>query len=326
MAHEPQGTNATTWLGTPIYPMGEVSPMDYIASKQYTDNSSRTQIQLRLKGIYFQLSFILILSLIFMRNLRRILFLFKKQRTALSTWCCLTPSILGSSLYPLCCAFVFTTNFGCRNAIWYIICIGTISFVCNTIIVVQRAYLASRQQQWVAILGGLLVLPQIGYAFVSMYYSPITMDEVEGCVVHYPNFVALYWCFVFIPGNAFLSGIFSYVAFKQYKSYGNGAWRRLRNDGIQSMCLVLVCNIVTALFIIFKVGGEFSEVFFIVDWLITSVILVNHTVNIRRTASSLVASYDNHKRIPNGSLDIHHSVTTMPSYFALTTIKSKFIQ
>ncbi|RKP26749.1 hypothetical protein SYNPS1DRAFT_27575 [Syncephalis pseudoplumigaleata] len=191
-----------------------------------------------------------------------------------------------------------------------------------------RAYLASRQQLWVAIVGGLFIVPQAGYAYVGMRYSPVVIDADYGCVSRYPTSVPLYWSCVFVPSNAFLSGIFSYIAYKQYQAYGSDAWRRLRNDGIQSMCLVIVCNIICSIFTLMKVGNDFAQVYFIVDWLVTSIILVNHTAKIRKAASSLIASQNHrsNRREDNTSLDIRETITTLPNHFALSTIKSGFIR
>jgi len=56
------------------------------------------------------------------------------------------------------------------------------------------------------------------------------------------------------------------VVYRQYRQFGSGAWKRLMRDGIQTMCLILLTNIVCTLLVTFEVIGLASDLFFVVDW------------------------------------------------------------
>ena len=74
------------------------------------------------------------------------------------------------------------------------------------------------------------------------------------------------WVITSLPINLFFSGIFCYVAHKQYKLHGSDIWRRLSGDGIQTMCLVTLCNIVSGALVLLHAFGNFSQALFVLDW------------------------------------------------------------
>ncbi|KAI9596804.1 WD40-repeat-containing domain protein [Syncephalis fuscata] len=133
--------------------------------------------------------------------------------------------------------------------------------------------------------GVFFILPQLTFLAIVIIFCPITLDDISGCVINYPHFLPWYWLGVAAPINAFFSAVFSYIAYRQYRLYGSDAWKRLARDGIQTMCLVVLCNVVCGICIIFKVGGNFSEMFFLADWSLNSTILVQHCSSMRRVKS-----------------------------------------
>jgi hypothetical protein len=56
---------------------------------------------------------------------------------------------------------------------------------------------------------------------------------------------------------------FLYVAYKQYHLFGSGAWRRLARDGVQTMCLVIVCNVACGLFLFLKLEATCLKCLFL---------------------------------------------------------------
>jgi hypothetical protein len=76
----------------------------------------------------------------------------------------------------------------------------------------------------------------------------------------------IYWFTATIPINLLFSATFSIIAYRNYKQYGSDAWKRLAREGIQTMCLVVACNVFCALCIALQVVGDFSGMFFIFDW------------------------------------------------------------
>ena len=74
------------------------------------------------------------------------------------------------------------------------------------------------------------------------------------------------WFGAAMPINVLFSSVFSHVAYKQYRIFGSDTWKRLTRDGIQTMCLVVACNVICVLILLFEIGGDLSEVSYAVDW------------------------------------------------------------
>ncbi|KAI9596862.1 hypothetical protein BDF19DRAFT_437027 [Syncephalis fuscata] len=258
--------NATKWHGVPLYPAGEIPLVDFFNGKQENYSLSHSAIQARMAVVYPQMTLALSVSLIFMRNLRRSVKLLIAQPHNLSGWCCLVPSICGASLFICISMLMLSNEMNCRKAVWYIAFMISISLVFNTAVVLQRAYLALCQKFWIAVVGVLFSLPQLAFIYIVVWYSPVSIEPNDGCVIHYPDFLAWFWAGASIPINAFLTAVFSYITYNQYNLYGSDAWKRLARDGIQAMVLVISCNVVCTLILLSKVAGSFTEMFFVIDW------------------------------------------------------------
>ena len=152
-----------------------------------------------------------------------------------------------------------------RQATWYISWTLTFIAILTSITVLHRAYLALRCQRWVAIVGTILILPQLGTSVITMLYSYTYMGDHYGCTTTYGHTLAVYWLAAIMPINVLFSAIFCYVAYAQYRRSTLEAWRRLARDGIQVMCLVILCNIVCNALTVSQRFGEFSEMFFVFD-------------------------------------------------------------
>jgi hypothetical protein len=112
----------------------------------------------------------------------------------------------------------------------------------------------------------IFMLPQVGFICVVTFFTIETLVPGSGCVINYPVFVPWYWFGSIAPTNVLFSSVFSYVAYKQDQLFGSDAWMRLAKDGIQTMCLVIACNVTCKVMLPLEVGGESSEFSFIVDW------------------------------------------------------------
>ncbi|KAI8050483.1 hypothetical protein BDF22DRAFT_695171 [Syncephalis plumigaleata] len=273
-------SNATLMWGIPLHPKGEVSIESFVLA----DPNDVQLVRERIHGLYCQLLFNVTLAYIFMRNFHISIKMVIKRVKTLPGWCCLIPSIFGMSIGILAIVSLLPVNLSCREIAWYVGFAITFCLLCNNIIVLQKAYLALCRPRWVLIVGALLMIPQLGYVCAAWLLSPVTLTSQSGCTVHYPDFLPVYWFGSILPLNMLFSTVFSYVAYKQYKAYGSKAWKRMARDGIQTMCLVVACSITCGLIIMFHLGGDLSEMFFLVDRLVTSTILVNHCCSMRRIA------------------------------------------
>ncbi|KAI8050478.1 hypothetical protein BDF22DRAFT_695152 [Syncephalis plumigaleata] len=263
--------NATRLWGIPLHPTGEMLLYDYVVEM----HDDRRETQLRMLSIYFELSVDLMMSTIFVRNLFIALVMIAKRPRVLSGWFCSVPAILGTG-WGFGVILYLLDQSSCRPVVWFFVIAMTLSSASNSAIVLQKAYIILMQQKQVLILGLLLIIPQVAFMPIFLMSSWVTTNVNGGCAIHYETFVPFYWFGLTIPINVLFSALFSYIAYKHYKGYGMEAWKELAHDGIQIMCLAVICNIFCATCLVLEVGGKFADMFFVVDWLFTSSILVYH--------------------------------------------------
>ncbi|KAI8050510.1 hypothetical protein BDF22DRAFT_131322 [Syncephalis plumigaleata] len=257
----------------PVVPSGEISIIHFVMD---TSNDDRKQLQARLTGIQYQLALNFVSSLVFGHNLVTTLKALYLKPNNISIWLCMLPNLLGM-VHSMVSSLSFAVgDVNCRTMIWFAVCALNISAMCSSGIVLQKAYLALCRQWWILTIGVLLILLQLSFTYLAIWKSPITLEEYKGCVINYPEYIPWYWFGLITPTNLFFSGIFSYVTYKQYVIYGSDAWRQLTREGIEIMCLVIICNIICATCIFLRIGGKFTIYFFMADWMITSIILTSH--------------------------------------------------
>ncbi|KAI9596860.1 hypothetical protein BDF19DRAFT_437023 [Syncephalis fuscata] len=288
--------NMTVWLGIPLNPLGEMHIYDFISGNQEDHELSRMEAQARLTSMQRQIAAYIIISLIFMRNFSVAINTLKFQPKSLSVWCSIFVSLLGVGLFICSSLSGLVININCRQASWYAMSALCLSTIANGIILLHKAYLALLRKRWVAITGMIFVLLQIGFMVVAFKAAPVTI-EAELAV---------------------------HVAYKQYKTFGSDAWRRLTEDGIQTMCLVVLCNVICGCFIAFKLIGKNSEIFFIIDWVFTSTILVNHCFVISKTAKAFTEAKSQSKGGNSTRRDINETITTYHGHIPGTTNFTSF--
>ncbi|KAI8050480.1 hypothetical protein BDF22DRAFT_695155 [Syncephalis plumigaleata] len=273
--------NATYIVGIPMHPLGEISLPDYIMEVA----SDQEQFRARIFGVYRQLLLNLLAGHIFVYNFYLAVRIITTYRRSIPGWLCLFPSALGVVTGLIAALSMFPTGLTCRRISWFVGFAITTTIICNSAIVLHKAYLVLYRKPWVLIVGIIFILPQLGFMYAGWMLSPVTVAADTGCVVNYSSLLPWFWFGSTAPINALFSGIFSYVAYKQYRTFGSEAWKRMMRDGIQTMCLVVVCNIVCACGMLFEIGGKLSEMFFLVDWLFISIILVRHCYSMRKAIS-----------------------------------------
>jgi hypothetical protein len=256
---------ATRWLGIPLHPLGEIHIYDFVSGK-LGNNLSIEEVQARVTGFHRQILFYTVISLIFGHNLYTIANIAFKQPRNITVWCCIFTSFLGASLFVLAILGATLLSMTCRVLVWYGMLMLGFSTIANSFLLLYKAYLALLRRCWVACVGALMLCLQVGFMLSGMATVPVTIKKYDGCVAHYTPLVSFIWLGTIMPINVFFSAIFTYVAYTQYQTYGSDAWKKLADDGIQTMCMVILCNVICGLFLIFEVLGDFSEIFFMIDW------------------------------------------------------------
>ncbi|KAI9596856.1 hypothetical protein BDF19DRAFT_437017 [Syncephalis fuscata] len=311
--------NATTWFGIPLNPLGGIPVYDFVAGKDEDYELPRSMVQARLTGLQRQIACYMIMSLIFVRNTVVAINVLKCQPKSFSGWCCLMASLFGICMGMMDLVAVIMTSLNCRQIVWFIILVYNCSIMFNTIILLHKAYLALLRRRWVLFVGAFFIILQLLFAFISVQKSPITIEAYNGCVINYTVPTITTWIVSVLPVNMLLSGIFSYIAYRQYRLFGSTAWKKLAEDGIQTMCVVILCNILCGIVIVFKLFGNFSELFFMIDWVVTSTILANHCDFVCRTVKSLSTASGESKSVATTNMDIKENTTIYPSHAFDTT-------
>ncbi|KAI9593611.1 hypothetical protein BDF19DRAFT_154343 [Syncephalis fuscata] len=221
------------------------------------------EMQAELTYIYIRLLVHVIMSCVQLRNINVALRLVIAQPRALARWCCLIPSVL------------------CISA--------SILIITFNMAKVLRAYMMTQKSRWVLVIGTLLIAVQIVTPAV-MFATQVTINTAfyRRGLMGYPPYFVLFWFSASLIVNVFFSSVFSYMAYKQYRTFGSRIWKHLASDGIQSMCLVMLCNVIWTAILVFGISKNFSTLSYFIDCSICSTILIENCRRTRDILSELI--------------------------------------
>ncbi|KAI9592434.1 hypothetical protein BDF19DRAFT_215109 [Syncephalis fuscata] len=268
--------NATRLIGIPLYPLGELNGGEYLMGSDSVDSARE-----RIYGVQLQLMYLVCMIIISSRNLLQSLKLVLTKRNALSSWCCLIMSLLGFNHGILAITFVFPNGLACRHVIWHAVTAYAVVFECSSLILLQRAYYVVASRRWLILVGVLFTLPIPAMLYVDLALSPATIETYAGCTVNMPHYKAWIVFGAKTPIDTFLSAVFIRVVYKQYKIFGSEVWNRLARDGIQAVVLVVTCNVFCAVILLTQPFGAYTDMFYFIDWLTTTTLLVNNCRDMR---------------------------------------------
>ncbi|RKP06940.1 hypothetical protein THASP1DRAFT_24823 [Thamnocephalis sphaerospora] len=272
--------NATYQWGIPLHPLGELNTIEYVMSAQ----GDIPEMRVRARGVFTQLSVNIIANYVFFRNLIISAKMLYRRPHILATWCCLIQALAGVTYTIFALTLTMPGGPSCRVTLW-IVGVGlAISPICVSIVLLQKAYIVHARNRHLLIIGSILILPQPFVTYFA-WASPATMVPSISCLSYYPSYAPWVKFATDAPINAASSVAFLIVVYRQYRQYGSGAWARLVRNGIQTMCLIVLSNLLCMLCAALEVLGLFSEMFIIMDWILTSLLLVHHCGNLRATAS-----------------------------------------
>ncbi|RKP06593.1 hypothetical protein THASP1DRAFT_25117 [Thamnocephalis sphaerospora] len=305
--------NATYQWGIPLHPLGELNIIDYIMGAQ----GNLPEMRDRTRGALMQLSINVVANYVFFRNLIVSAKTLYRRPHVLATWCCLIQALAGVAYTLSALALVMPGGSSCRFALWDIGFGLAISPICVSIVLLQKAYVVHGRNRWLLGIGILLILPQPLVTYY-LWTSPAVMVPITACLSYYPEYFPWLKFGLDAPINAVFSLAFLSVVYNQYRQFGSGAWARLVRNGIQTMCFIVLSNFFCMLFAALEVLGLFSEMFFVVDWILTSLLLVHHCGNLRSTASG-----SNNPRIYNGGSERHGKEAGGSAYLHVGSMPSE---
>ncbi|RKP08309.1 hypothetical protein THASP1DRAFT_29883 [Thamnocephalis sphaerospora] len=263
--------NATYLWGTPIRPLGELGTIDYVLQAQ--DNLQ--DMRMRARGVFIQTATICVVGYVFLRNCIISVQITRRRPYVLSHWCCVVQAASGIG-YTICAILLIVPGgLSCRQALWYACTTISLSSLCVSVTLLQRAYLAHGRSRRLLVLGISFILPQPIAAYI-MWTSPISMAPSIGCILLYPYYFPWVKFALDAPINILLSVAFIMVVHKQYQRFGSAAWAQLVRNGTQTMCAIVLANFICMFSVAFEVFGLFSEMFLAFDWIIASTLLVRY--------------------------------------------------
>ncbi|RKP27941.1 hypothetical protein SYNPS1DRAFT_20669 [Syncephalis pseudoplumigaleata] len=249
-------------LGIPLHPLGESNYIDHFAILPGTMKEHHHRLLAMQKACLISV----FMFCLFLNNSIISLRMVVARPHALSSWCCLISSVSGLIIGILTALTTLGTAIHCRMTIWSVGFGIAIASICNSTILLQKSYIALNRRRWILYLSIPLVLGQAFFPVTIMEHTFIKVEEKLSCTFYYPYYFIWYWVLINAPVNTFFSAIFCYIAYQKYCNYGSDTWRQLVRDGLQTIGLALVCNIVFTMLIILQLHIINPDHFYIADW------------------------------------------------------------
>jgi hypothetical protein len=269
-------------IGIPVHPLGELSAFEHLLNGP----SSLESIRLRHTGVRVQGVFHAILLTIFSYNAIQAIRHLCKKRYDLMTWCCIIQSLTGI-VYALLAlsSIIFSNGASCRQVLWTASIGITISSICISIALLQKAYLSHCCNKALLIVGILLIMPRPIVTYIGLS-SPALAISGAGCVMLYPTFLPWIKFAAEAPVNIVFSAAFIATVYRQYKSHRSKVWQQLTRAGIQIIASIIICNLVCTILVAIDTLGIISELFFLLDSSITSLLLMYHCLTMAAITDS----------------------------------------
>ncbi|RKP06993.1 hypothetical protein THASP1DRAFT_24781 [Thamnocephalis sphaerospora] len=196
-----------------------------------------------------------------------------------------------------------------------------VSPMCVSAVLLQKAYVVHGRSRLLLAIGIALILPQPVITYY-LWLHPTVMDHTTACTTVYPQFFPWLKFGLDAPINVVFSVAFLIVVYRQYRLFGSGAWARLVRNGIQTMGFIVLFNFVCMFAAATEVLGLFSQMFFVMDWAVTSLLLVHHCSNLRSKTSLSNSPHvykDAYNRAPEETiggtyLSVHGLTTDQTAY------------
>ncbi|KAI8055458.1 hypothetical protein BDF22DRAFT_774916, partial [Syncephalis plumigaleata] len=269
--------HADQFWGIPLHPLGEINALDFLII-----NSTTQEEFSRFNGYRLQIVMLTVVFLLEIRNLGLALMMAMSRPKALVSWCCLVPSIFNASTTTICHLLTLGYYSNCRQVIWLVLVLTSISNICNSTMLLQKAYIALQKKKWMIYAGIIPILSFLSYPVVLISTSFIIITPDGGCVIYYPYYSIWLFIAITLPLSTALSSVFCYVAVKQYLQYESEAWKRLAQEGLYAMCSAALCNAICGIIIATQAIGSISDTCSVVACVIINTVLINHCYSMRK--------------------------------------------
>ncbi|RKP08410.1 hypothetical protein THASP1DRAFT_29789 [Thamnocephalis sphaerospora] len=267
--------NSTYQWGIPLNPSGELNVIDF--EMQTLDNVEETRV--RLLGTHAQLVINVAVSYLFLRNFFVAVRMAYRCPGVTASWCCLLQGLVGVGYVVIIFLVHMPGGPSYRQLLWFVGITLPVSSICVSVALLQRAYLVHNRNKWLLVTGIIFLLPQ-PFITYTLWTSPVASAPGVGGIVYYPPYFPWVKLGMEAPINILFSGAFIMVVYRQYRRYGSAAWARLVRNGTQTICAIVITNFICMFCVAFEALGTHSEMFILLDWVVTSALLVRHCVAI----------------------------------------------
>jgi hypothetical protein len=271
----------------PLYPLGELNYIEYAMSEP----NDIEVIRARTFGMWTQCIFEVVATAIFMRNIIKVCCLARRGIHRIIARACIIQASLGLVHTIISLTSFVPNGASCRTAIWVSSFAAVAGSICVNLALLHLAYIVNNHNRLLLVIGTVAVLPQLVLIYASIS-SPVVPLPNLGCIMLYPDFMPWLKLALDAPINVILMVIVTMVIYQQYQKYGTKAWKRIVDCGIRTIGLICICDIFCMAMAGFKIFGVVSHTFFIVNWILTSTLLVHHCLSISRATSE----HSSHRR------------------------------
>ncbi|KAI9598079.1 hypothetical protein BDF19DRAFT_420367 [Syncephalis fuscata] len=258
------------WGFIPLDPSGEISIWNFLMEHKDIEDA-----RMRAHSHYVQAFMTVVLLVIFIRNTYYAALLIYTKPRSVASWCCFFQALMGTISGILNMTTGLPGGFSCRICNWVYSLGITISSICVSLCLLIRAYIITNKSAFLLFAGILLIIPLPATVWI-FWVKSISKNTVDAaCVSIFPSYLPWFRLGLDVSINTVFSAIFLDVVIQQYRTIGNKCWKRLQSDGIIYLLGVTVSNISCALIVAFQFIGGFSEMMFLVDWMVTSTLLIH---------------------------------------------------
>ncbi|RKP04453.1 hypothetical protein THASP1DRAFT_33776 [Thamnocephalis sphaerospora] len=280
------------WGFVPYHPEGEISVWDFMTRPRTYESARRC-----LHSNAIQTAINTMLAYIFLRNTWRSVMLLRTRTQSIANWCCLIQALVGVIMACVNLSSIFPGGPPCRINIWVCAFGIMVSGICVSICLLIKAYAAQNRDRRLVWAAGLLMVPQPGIIWIVWASSIMLNTEKSACIILFPAYLPWYRFVLDLSINLLFSAVFLYAVYRQYRLIGNRCWQKLGEGGAVFLFAVVLSNLVCTIITATSAFGPLSEMFFLIDWVATSTLLIHQHESIRSAFGS-----SHKKQLRNGNL------------------------
>ncbi|RKP05307.1 hypothetical protein THASP1DRAFT_32856 [Thamnocephalis sphaerospora] len=273
--------NATRFGSIPLYPAGEKTSFECMAA----DHDNLQELRSLATNMYLLKVINIVSAYVFFHALRIAIGLLRTRPRAVATWCCTLQAVSGVIYNIISLTGILPSGGSCRQLMWAGAAGMSISDLCISIVLLQKAYAVYNRRRWILAFIPLIVIAAPVITYIA-WASPVILSPTCGCGFIYPAYFPWLRFGLYVPLDVGFSTVFIIIMHRQLRLFGSSAWKQLKKDGIQTIMCLLISHLICLILLAFALSGNAAGVTMGIDWAIAGLLLPAH---IRTTQSTSVA-------------------------------------